>query len=143
MTVTSTQRWVSIGLVLLFVFLAIELGSHGSDGWFYLALVLLAIGWLIVRLPLAEPDSRSAARPLLLMFEVPIAFTGEPLNVLWRLQDEGYVLAGHGLCNAPDHHGYVVLKVEAVTETAAIACARHALDRVSAHVAEVGPVVPV
>lgn len=139
--ITPRQRaGAGMAALLLAGFCGLVLGRANS-GWFLVALVFLALAFLVLQLPAATPDSRAAPAPgkrLLLIFEVPVAFIGEPLQVLGRLQADGWKLGGHGFCNAIDHDAYAVLETEAVTSQAAAAAAGRAVEAVGAVVTRVG-----
>lgn len=61
MRVTSTQRWVSVGLLLLFAYFSLELADRLEWGWYFVAAVLLAFAWLVLQLPGPMPVTPRAS----------------------------------------------------------------------------------
>lgn len=156
--VTRRQRVGFVGGALLLAGLsALVLAPLGGPGWYFVAAASLAGGFLALQLPPATADSRSVAAagipagpgdpggmvvtPLFSLWEVPVAFVGEPVAVLSQLQAAGWKLGGHGVCGAIDHDAFVTLEAKAVTGKAAAVAANRAVEGAGAEVKHLGEAV--
>lgn len=143
MRLTSTQRWVTVSLAVLFAFLSLAAASADQWAWYMVAAVFLAIAFLAVNLPPATEEVLPRATEVGVrgeLFEVAVAFVGEPALVFDRLLGAGWRIGGHGNCGpGRDHDGFAALEVSAGDSEAARRAAGRAVQQAGARqVMEIG-----
>lgn len=147
MKLSLLEKCVSIAVFLLAAGGSLLLADNERYGWYFVAVVLIALAWLALQLPRRLPATVPLAEVVELptgrgqRFEVPVQFSGEAPLVFDRLTADGWSIGGAGPVFGPGL-GMVVLEVTTTAAQSARAIAGRAVRRAGADVRRVGAATP-